>query len=89
MKQLIRHIIVTSMPYKLTHFLIKEKCYSQFISNTINYVIKWSIHPTHMVRFLQSENAISHSFTWHHTVENFLYWENIQRKYKLFIKNHE
>lgn len=89
MKQLIRHTIIVTMPYKLIHFLIKEKCYSQFISNMIDYVTKWDIHPIHMVRFLQSENAISHAFTWRHTKENFSYWENIQRKYKFFIKNHE
>lgn len=70
------------MPYRLVHFLIKNKCYSQFVTNAVNYVKHWDINIIEYCTMLKMSTAISVAFTWTHTDEAYHYWQKLYYKYE-------
>lgn len=82
MKNSIRHDVVVNMPYKLTHFLIKNKSYTQFINNVIDFALDWSIRKEHLLNNLKTINPFCKAFRWVDTPERHAHWRNLCIKYE-------
>lgn len=78
----LKHQVIKEMPYNLTHFLLKEKCYSQFVNNTVDHANKWKIKPCVVISTIKQTNVCMDSFIWHETEENWVFWSNINKKWR-------
>lgn len=87
MKNSIRHDVVVNMPYNLTHFLIENKCYSNFVNNVIDYTSKWNINKQHVLFNLKTIIAFYKIFRWRDTPEGHEYWSNLCKKYESICWN--
>ena len=67
---------------ELREFLEKEGVLEKFIENVINYCIQYGYNERRV-------NSIMSAFFWDDTKQGYYYWENIDSKWRLYLKQTE
>ena len=81
-----------SIREQFEEFLIKNNCYSEFITNlleqnneTFNECLDRILKYTY---YLRERELVNYAFTWNHTEQKFWFWNNLDEKWrKLLEKN--
>lgn len=76
----LKHYIIINMPYELTHFLLENKCYSQFIANMLDFQKKWNFTKEQTVSCFKCKAPMAYAFHWRDTPEGFWYWDHLNKK---------
>lgn len=78
-----KHNIIKNMPYFLLHDLIKYKCLTAFIKETIHFQClfgNFNYDGKNLQRFNNSYEALLYSFAWNDSLCGINYWNNLHLK---------
>lgn len=86
----IKHYIIVNMPYELLHFLVNynKLAFHQFITNTVDYIIKYNLDVTAYVwnRYVTNTNIVDVAFLWRETEQMYIYWTNMACQYDKYLR---